>query len=360
MHKQPPSRGERLAQWLTCCLALAASLPAWGGKTGEFLVFPNINAVYRDESVDLAGHHSLPRDRTEPTVDFFYSSDFGRLRLLGEFFVSSSKNHGTHFERLEAGWRWHRAARLWIGRFHNPVGYWNTQYHHGNYLETAVSRPAIVTYEHDGGILPLHVVGAGLEGSWPRGEGELGYDLAVGLGPEIKEHGLEALNIMDPEGNHDPVFTLRLRYQPQEDGPDQYGLFISRSAMPGRELDQVTQTMAGVYANRQGSRLRLTGALFGVRHEYAHLSDSRFVNGYLQAELALGMRWTVFARIEGNYGDGDDALVGEVASFVHERQLGGLRMELGQTQAIKVELSNTTYQCNHTEQVMLQWSAVIP
>ncbi|MFQ5487112.1 MAG: hypothetical protein ACE5ET_01540 [Gammaproteobacteria bacterium] len=349
-------------RWPIAILALLIlqHIPAYGFSHGEFLIFPNINSLSRDKAIDLAGHHSLPKDRTEPTVDFFYSQDFKRLRLISEFFVSSSKNHGSHFERLQIGWRLQPAVELWAGRFHNPLGYWNTQYHHGNYLETAISRPGIVSYEHDGGILPMHVVGLHLTGDIKRGEGVFGYDLGVGLGPKLTEHDLAAMDIIDHESSHEPVTTLRLRYQPLEDGPDQYGVFLSRATITSTSIGDVEQTIAGAYINWERERLRLISALYSINNDFARNDDNHFVNGYLQLEFPLASRWTLFARAEGGKGENGDAYLEELPAFVRERQLGGLRFEFHEYQALKVEISNNRYLGNYGEQIQLQWSAVLP
>ncbi len=355
-----PPRRSSWPKAILLVIVMLQHLPAYGFSHGEFIVFPNVNSVYRDKSIDLAGHHSLPKDRTEPTVDFFYSRDFKHLRLISEFFVSSSKNHGAHFERLQVGWRLHQASNLWLGRFHNPLGYWNTQYHHGNYLETAISRPAAVSYEHDGGILPMHVVGLRLTGDIKRGEGVFGYDLGVGLGPKLTEHSLAAMDIIDPEDSHKPVATLRLRYFPLEDGPDQFGIFFSRSTIPSKIIGDVEQTIAGAYVNWETGRLRLTSALYSIKHDLARNKDNRFVNGYLQLELPFAGRWIVFARAEGGKGENGDAFLAQVPAFPRERRLGGLRFEFRDYQALKLELSNNRYLGNYSEQIQLQWSAVLP
>ena len=367
MMTTPPEAGgdtftapRRAAGLLGALLGALLPLSASGAAPGEFIIFPNINTVYRDQSVDLAGHHSLPKDSTEPTVDFFYSRDFNKLRLISEFFVSSSKNHGAHFERLQIGWRLSRTAELWAGRFHNPVGYWNTQYHHGNYLETAISRPAIVSYEHDGGILPMHLVGLRLTGDMPRGEGVLGYDLGVGMGPELVEHGLDALDIIHPDGAREPVATLRLRYQPVEDAPSQYGFFFSRATIPGSGPGETKQTIAGAYFNQEGSALRLTGALFAIKNDLERGRNNRFFNGYLQVEKPFARRWTLFARAEGGRGENGDAYLKEIGAYAKERQLGGLRFDFRDYQALKIELSHNRYGSNYSKQVQLQWSAVLP
>ncbi len=369
--------------WLTLIQLIPAAAQAT--PKGEFLVFPNINSISRQDELTLNGQKTLPRERTIPSVDFFFSRDFERLRVIAEFFASSSDDHGAHFERLQLGWHLplnlnsrnpdsrnpdapdpdsgnldFGGINLWAGRFHNPLGYWNTQYHHGSYLETAITRPGSVAYESSGGILPMHLAGLLLEGSVTRGEAMIGYDLAVGLGPELSGAALEELNILNPDSRSKPVLTLRLNYHPLEDDPTQYGLSFSNGTIPDNLGGDIRQATMGAHANWETGRLRLLGALYYVRNEITAGGRQTFASGYLQAEWPLALRWTLFSRLEDSRGDKDDGYLTRIPLFVRARQLGGIRFELTDRQALKLELSNTRYLGHHSEAVRFQWSAVFP
>jgi Phosphate-selective porin O and P len=70
--------------------------------------------------------------------------------------------------------------KISFGRFHTPIGYWNTAYHHGAWLETTVDRPFI--FKVGGTFTPLHFVGALAEGNIPSGGLGLGYNVGIGNG----------------------------------------------------------------------------------------------------------------------------------------------------------------------------------
>jgi hypothetical protein len=70
--------------------------------------------------------------------------------------------------------------KLSFGRYHTPIGYWNTAFHHGAWLETTVDRPFQVKI--GGNFTPLHFVGALAEGDIPLGGLGLGYNIGVGNG----------------------------------------------------------------------------------------------------------------------------------------------------------------------------------
>src|SRR2546426_5386013 len=66
------------------------------------------------------------------------------------------------------------------GRYHTPIGYWNTAFHHGLWLQTTVRRPEQIQF---GGVyVPVHFVGVIAEGKLPSGGLGLGYAAGVGNG----------------------------------------------------------------------------------------------------------------------------------------------------------------------------------
>jgi len=70
--------------------------------------------------------------------------------------------------------------KISFGRFHTPIGYWNTAFHHGAWLQTTIDRPLMVRV--GGQITPLHLVGFLAEGNIPSGWAGLGYNFGVGNG----------------------------------------------------------------------------------------------------------------------------------------------------------------------------------
>lgn len=70
--------------------------------------------------------------------------------------------------------------KLSLGRYHTPIGYWNTAFHHGAWLQTSVERPEMVKFGTR--FIPVHFVGMLAEGSAPATPLGLGYSLGVGNG----------------------------------------------------------------------------------------------------------------------------------------------------------------------------------
>jgi hypothetical protein len=70
--------------------------------------------------------------------------------------------------------------KLSFGRYHTPINYWNTAYHHGSWLQTTISRPEMTQF--GGSFIPVHFVGALSEGALPAAGLNLNYNLGIGNG----------------------------------------------------------------------------------------------------------------------------------------------------------------------------------
>jgi hypothetical protein len=70
--------------------------------------------------------------------------------------------------------------KLSFGRYHTPINYWNTAFHHGQWLQTSISRPEMTQF--GGSFIPVHFVGSLLEGAMPAGGLNLNYNFGLGNG----------------------------------------------------------------------------------------------------------------------------------------------------------------------------------
>src|SRR4029077_8829892 len=67
-----------------------------------------------------------------------------------------------------------------FGRYHTPINYWNTAFHHGAWLQTTISRPEMTQF--GGSFLPVHFVGSLVEGAVPAGGLNFNYNVGIGNG----------------------------------------------------------------------------------------------------------------------------------------------------------------------------------
>ena len=104
-----------------------------------------------------------------------------RLGTVGEVTATPADSRvAVRVERLFARYELADALKISVGRFHTPVVYWNTAYHHATWLQTSVSRPELVRFGTP--LVPLHFAGIQAEGLLPSGPLGLGYVVGVGHG----------------------------------------------------------------------------------------------------------------------------------------------------------------------------------
>src|SRR5579872_6796263 len=111
-------------------------------------------------------------------------SFFGELSLTARRDAGTGTPPATGFnvevERSIIRFEQNDYFKVSFGRYHTPINYWNMTLHHGQWLQTTVSRPEMV--EFGGRFLPIHFVGALVEGAIPAGGLNLNYNLGLGNG----------------------------------------------------------------------------------------------------------------------------------------------------------------------------------
>jgi hypothetical protein len=347
-----------IAPWLILVGGTMHGATLYAEDAQAFLIFPQVTGVYRSKTVE-------PLDQTRNEFDIgasvFISRDFDTWRLLGEAFVSDDEQE---VERAQLGWMFAPGSIAWLGRFHNPLGFWNTQYHHGSYLQTSITRPGIFEYEDKDGPLPSHLTGLLLEGMFTQGAAEWHYVLAAGAGPDLGDR-LEPLNVLRPtQGIHKLGTTLRLSYQPDSDERDEFGVYMAYNQIAGVASMPVyvRQRVVGGFVNWQWSETRVRSEVVFANDEFDTPVAVRgsFVNAYLQVEQPWRADWTAYGRVEGTRGGNDDAYLAHFAGFVKARNLVGLRYELTPHQALKLEISRVYLQDIAYNQWALQWASFFP
>ena len=103
------------------------------------------------------------------------------LTFFSEVSVTNKDGGGAiELERAVVRYDFTDALKVSAGRFHTPVGYWNTAFHHGSWLQTSVARPEMIKFGSR--FIPTHFVGLVVEGGLPSSPLGLGYSVGVGNG----------------------------------------------------------------------------------------------------------------------------------------------------------------------------------
>lgn len=316
------------------CLLLCGSVQAFAALPTGLLVFPGFSAEHiRDLPAE--------EDKVESTfsVDLFYAQKKGQFSFLGEYFKDK---HKSELERYQLGWDIDNRNTVWLGRFHTPIGYWNTNFHHGKFLQTSISRPAISL------ILPRHTRGLLLEGAIHKQEGALNYNIAVGNSTR-----------------QNATVAMQLYWQEDITSESLIGVSLTYREMTSDVLsiDGIRQAHVSVFANEEFRNWRIIAAINWLHNEVQFKNNqnesSSFTNIYTQIEYGINDDLTVFGRVEDTFSEEDSAYLDLLPDFISARRAIGMRFDFANSQALTLEVSRDKTQSSTDNVMSLEWSMLI-
>lgn len=331
----------------------------------ELLFFVNANHAHNNFTAEEGQQY----DDIVLSADIIYGYVKGDFRFLTEYILST---YESELERFQFGWQADENNIGWVGRFHSPASYWNMAYHHGQYLQTSITRPLIARFEDEEGIVPTHVTGVMLETMHDL-HGSSSFQTTVSLGKTsvIGEYELMPFDLLDASSKHKGAVDVRLAYLPDQFDDDQFGLLLKWSDLvvdgnPVAELQglqQVKQGVIGAYIDWRVRDWMILANLSYLNNQMIKqdqdLTDTFFA-AYLQAEYVFAQNWTVFGRVEDTPGADDSEYLELFPATIIERQMLGLRFDFYKNNALTLEVSNVGTQSIDSDQVWFQWSAVLP
>ena len=162
------------------------------GPPGEPLTYPSIKiAGFSDFNFAATDQHGAKSGFSEGQFVLHLNSNLSeKVTVLGELSLTARTDAGigtppapgfnVEVERSIIRFEQNDYFKVSFGRYHTPINYWNTEFHHGQWLQTTVSRPEMAQF--GGKFIPVHFVGALVEGAVPAGGLNLNYDAGVGNG----------------------------------------------------------------------------------------------------------------------------------------------------------------------------------
>jgi hypothetical protein len=324
----------------------------------------------------LAGHGQPHPREDDPWVDadVIFGLTHEQFHVFGEYFITPEEHD---LERFQLGYEVVPDTMLWLGRFHQPASAWDTEHHHGRYLQTAITRPAIENWEDEEGLIPQHITGALVESRRPLGSSAgLQIDGGVGAGPAVGSGENEPITLIGGNpGKHGLSLTGRLAYLPDYVANSSAGLLWGHDQLFVRNpvalaklgSDHATLGIYGAYADWSIEAWRIIGTWYYVDVQLDRpVSDESFMTGYLQVERQLPHRLTAFARVEDSSRMQESryvSLFDDRSSDIDvtiRRQGTGLRWDYARRQALTCEFSHEISLSEHAFEVRVQWSAAIP
>jgi len=308
------------------------------------------------------------------TADFLYTYNSDRFRVLAEYIWSDTE---SELERMQAAWVVDEKTTLWVGRFHTISNYWTTEYHHGQYMQTSISRPGLEEWEDESGPMPSHVTGAWLEHEFSlREQSALNVGLSAGIAPKFERQHLQPFDILDPTSGHDLAVSARFVYRPDVFSNNQVGITVSHNDIAVvsdtspqlLDLNAITQVTFGLFTNWNWQEWRFASNFvyfdIDLMYESGDVDDEFFL-GYVQAEYQVTDYWTVFGRTE--FGDGEDGstYLRLLPAVIAHRQMLGVRWDFADSHGLTLEVADTStqgdnFEHDHFKELRLQWSAVFP
>ena len=289
----------------------------------------------------------------------------GPFRFLTEAVV-----YGNEFEveRFQFGLELHPGTVVWAGRVHQPSSYWNTEFHHGQYLQNSITRPAIENWEDEGGVVTQHVGGVLLETEHGLANGTtLRLATSAGYAPAIEHGTLQPFDVVHwHNGVRHPAFALRIDVLPDGIGEQAFGLMSGFSGLQARgsgveRLDHVDLTTVGLYGDIHVGEARWLGSVYRIRTRFdygQHTNAEYATSWFLHGEYRFSEDWMGFLRHESTLGAQNSHYFNQFPGFVNERNVVGLRYESGSNHALTLEAGGARSGNDRYSELRLQWSAV--
>jgi hypothetical protein len=354
----------RFGRLLSLALLLSWQLARGEPLKYEFLLLPSAEGAGTfDRTVpDTQIHAAVVQ------ADVLLTLQQGPLKLFSEYLLS---NHEGDLERLQLGWQLSDDTVIWLGRFHEPGSVWNHDHHHGQYLQTSITRPAIEEWEDLGGVLPQHFTGVLVESGADVLNGwRLRMALAGGIAPQITEEGLEAFDLIHPDtdSRHQLGFQGRLSLHPNEFSESGAGLLLADDELTtvgliepaAATLDHVHLRLYGLFATYAHADWKVTATIYaadGRMYYTTHRHGDSFSVGYIQGEYRFAYDLTGFARWEDSIGAASSEYLKLFDRFARARQVAGLRWDFAHRQALTVQFARTHTLEGQYSDIRLQWSA---
>ncbi len=202
-------------------------------------------------------------------VDLFITSALTqKATVLSEivFTETDSQQFETDIERLLVKYDFNDYFKTSFGRFHTATSYYNSVFHHGRWLQTAVDRPLVVEFADDGGLLPTQAIGVSVTGKIPSGKLGLNYVAEYGsadtIRPQINQPG--AIEIDENNGNN---VTIGLFAKPDWlPGLDLGGSFYHDRLSPDNQPIHIGQSIGSAHVVYNTPRFEFLNEAFLIQH----------------------------------------------------------------------------------------------
>ena len=238
--------------------------------------FGEVNYKVLDQRVPELGTYGF----VPGSAGNFYTGDFDlfltsqiseKASTLAEIVIGEgdAQSFDVDLERVLFKYDYNDNLRVSLGRYHTGIGYYNTAFHSGKWLQTMADRPLIMEFANDGGLLPTQAIGISVEGAIPSGGLGLNYLAEYGSSDTIRPN-LDGFGDSTDENNGNHI---------------NFGLFARPRAIPGLQVgasyyhDRISnfelgpdvrlgQTIVNAHAIYNGHGIEFLNEAFLLRNAY--------------------------------------------------------------------------------------------
>ncbi len=252
-------------------------------------------AVFGDVGGQIVSH--VPSTFEFGSLDLFMTARLSdKVSALGEaLFIAQSDNAvQVDVERLLLRYRQSDYFSVSVGRMHTWVGYYNTAFNKGEFLETAIDRPFFYQFDDTGGFLPMQDLGVTFTGQVPSGKLGLNYVFEVTNGRGWGEDVEPAQNYQD--ANNSKAVNGGLFVRPDWASGLQAGFSLRHDnlTVPGPDVAETIATAHVVFIN---GKYEIMNEGILVRHVEAAGPIFRTSGFYSQWSRGFG-KWRPYFRYQ--------------------------------------------------------------
>jgi hypothetical protein len=284
-------------------------------------------------------------------LDLFVTSDVSeKFRFLSEIVFEAGPNPSNLFnvdlERYLLQYSPNEYFNLSVGRFHTAIGYYNTAYHHSTWFQTTTGRPFMFAFEDEGGILPVHTVGASATGRIPSGDLGLHYVAEVGNGRASSNSLAEPVQNAVDENNH-KALNVALFARPRAIHGLQFGMSAYRDVLTPQASSPIGETILAAHAVYTVPAFEWLNEAVLIRHAPQGLGHTFQTPGfYTQISKAFGSYRPYFRYQYINAPDDEPVFGDSVLGFrqgvgLRQGPSLGLRYDASESVAVKLQYDYT-------------------
>jgi hypothetical protein len=290
-----------------------AAAPAPPPDPPQVIETPVVNEVAKRLNLNIFADVGAQWYNASPTTFYFGSFDMfmtahlsERISALGEvLFLPDINDNSVSVDVTRLLLRYHQSDYLTasIGRYNTWVGYYNTAFNKGEFLETATDRPFIYAYDDFGGILPMQDVGINLTGKIPSGRLGLNYVVEAGNGRAWGLNVEPAQNRQDE--NTSKAINGGLFVQPERFPGLQAGFSLRHDnlTIPGPAVHETIATAHVVYTD---SNYEILNEAVLDRHTVVYGPAFNNTGGYTQFSRRFRDGLRPYVRYQFFNADNDD------------------------------------------------------